>query len=373
MEIFLSCFSAGSCFLLSFLLFFHPYRQNPKANKWLSLYIFAMGTAFIRFYLQETETGPINRLVQDWINCLQFLLSPFIYFSVLFFVSPTKKFSPVDALHFLSFIIFTCIYNLQLVIYGHISFVYSDGLALLVNAGSYFLPFQFLCYILLSYARLLKHKNNLLLITSTTKGIDLGWLRNFLLILLLMTLFWINSLFMRIPVFMLMMPLTYTVSVFVGAYYAIGQKTIFAQSPAELREISDIIDLPKKEPAKARRISQNQANSSYQHLKQLMENERLYLNSELSLADVAAKLGISIHDTSYLINELSGTNFYNFVNRYRVEEAKKLLSSARKKEFNILGIAFEAGFNSKTAFNTAFKKWTGVSPSQYISEQKSEA
>ena len=101
-----------------------------------------------------------------------------------------------------------------------------------------------------------------------------------------------------------------------------------------------------------------------------MENDKLFLDNDLNLPTVAERLGISIHETSFLINESAKDNFYNFINKYRVDEAKKLLASSKMDEFNILGIAFASGFNSKTAFNTAFKKWAGVSPTNYAKEQK---
>jgi len=65
------------------------------------------------------------------------------------------------------------------------------------------------------------------------------------------------------------------------------------------------------------------------------------------------------------LNTGFGENFYAFVNRYRVEEAKQLLTT-RVKALSMLGIAYEAGFRSKTTFNNAFKKHTGLSPSQYV-------
>lgn len=101
-----------------------------------------------------------------------------------------------------------------------------------------------------------------------------------------------------------------------------------------------------------------------------MEKERLFLDNDLDLPTVADKLGISIHETSFLINEVTKDNFYNFINKYRVEEAKRLLSSSAIAELNILGIAFASGFNSKTTFNTTFKKFVGISPSQFSKEQK---
>ncbi len=90
-----------------------------------------------------------------------------------------------------------------------------------------------------------------------------------------------------------------------------------------------------------------------------MEPDKFYLNNELTLPAVAEQLGITIHDTSYLINQVTSNNFYHFVNRYRMEEAKKLLASAKANELNMIDIAFAAGFNSKKTFNTAFKKSMG--------------
>ena len=99
-----------------------------------------------------------------------------------------------------------------------------------------------------------------------------------------------------------------------------------------------------------------------------MEKEKIFLDNDLDLPTVAEKLGISIHETSFLINEVTKDNFYNYINKYRVEEAKRLLASTAMENLNILGIAFGSGFNSKTTFNTTFKKIVGVSPSQYSKE-----
>ena len=100
-----------------------------------------------------------------------------------------------------------------------------------------------------------------------------------------------------------------------------------------------------------------------------MNHEKIYLDNDLNLPGLAHKLGIGIHDASYLINETTGDNFYNFINRYRVEEAKRLLNSSKRNELNILGIAFAAGFNSKTTFNTTFKKLVGMSPTQFCKKR----
>jgi AraC-like DNA-binding protein len=87
---------------------------------------------------------------------------------------------------------------------------------------------------------------------------------------------------------------------------------------------------------------------------------------------LAKEMVISTHDLSYLLNECFGASFFQFVNTYRVEEAKQLMLSEKYKHLNILGIAYNAGFNSKTTFNTAFKKHTGLSPSQFMQSAKAQ-
>lgn len=94
------------------------------------------------------------------------------------------------------------------------------------------------------------------------------------------------------------------------------------------------------------------------------------MDNELSLPLLAQKTGISAHELSYLINEVYRENFYAFVNKYRVQEAKKILLSHKLGQLNMLGIAYQAGFNSKTTFNTAFKKWTGQTPTEFLQSSK---
>jgi AraC-like DNA-binding protein len=103
-------------------------------------------------------------------------------------------------------------------------------------------------------------------------------------------------------------------------------------------------------------------------LKMYMETQKPFLNSELGLPDLAAALSMSTHHLSQLINEGLNQNFFDFVNSYRIEEIKKQLHDPRLSHIKIEEIAFANGFNSKSAFNTAFKKFTQTTPSQYRKE-----
>jgi len=97
----------------------------------------------------------------------------------------------------------------------------------------------------------------------------------------------------------------------------------------------------------------------------LVENEKIYQEPELTLQQLADKLNVPAYQVSLTLNEGMKRTFYDLINGYRVNEAKKLLTDSKNKNFTILSVGFEAGFNSKTAFNTVFKKLTGLTPTEY--------
>lgn len=100
-------------------------------------------------------------------------------------------------------------------------------------------------------------------------------------------------------------------------------------------------------------------------LQNLMQQEKLYLDAELNIGNVANQLNIHAHHLSKLINVQLEKNFFEFVNEYRVEEFKKLVADPKNKHISILGLAYDAGFNSKATFYRFFKNATGLTPSEF--------
>jgi len=121
----------------------------------------------------------------------------------------------------------------------------------------------------------------------------------------------------------------------------------------------------KRGSDKKARFSQEEMQSLIQNIDALMREEKLYLDSELSLNDLSERMALSVHQLSELINQGHGLNFNDYINQFRVEEFKNLLKQSRFANDTLLSVAFEAGYNSKTTFNTSFKKFTGLTPSQY--------
>jgi len=102
-----------------------------------------------------------------------------------------------------------------------------------------------------------------------------------------------------------------------------------------------------------------------QRLTQAMERDGLFRNPELTLPDLAAHLGLTPNAVSACLNAGLGTSFNDFVNGYRLAEVQRRLLTDDVEKLTILGIAYEAGFNSKTTFNRVFKGRTGLSPKAY--------
>nr|WP_232380829.1 helix-turn-helix domain-containing protein [Leptospira ainlahdjerensis] len=94
-----------------------------------------------------------------------------------------------------------------------------------------------------------------------------------------------------------------------------------------------------------------------------MKRDRLYREEDLGLGDLADELALSTHQVSEFLNQELGKNFSVFVNDFRVSEACDLLKEERDK--SILDIAYSVGFRTKSSFNRAFQKHTGLTPSEY--------
>ena len=103
----------------------------------------------------------------------------------------------------------------------------------------------------------------------------------------------------------------------------------------------------------------------FNEIKLLFDREEVFLEPQLKIDDLAKKMGISMHKVSQVINSKTSSSFFDFVNGYRVEYFKKLLSDPSNRKFTILSLAIESGFNSKASMNRIFRNFVGQSPKEY--------
>ncbi|HUX59351.1 MAG TPA: two-component regulator propeller domain-containing protein [Bacteroidales bacterium] len=139
--------------------------------------------------------------------------------------------------------------------------------------------------------------------------------------------------------------------------------------PYKIRQMIDLLD--KFEKYKGSRIPKDLCKLIVSELGRHMEEEKPYLNAELKLADLANHISHPINEISQVLNQDLNQSFSDFVNKYRVEEVKKLMGDKDYKKFTLFAIAQQCGFNSKTSFYRIFKKETGETPADYLKELNS--
>jgi AraC-like DNA-binding protein len=108
-----------------------------------------------------------------------------------------------------------------------------------------------------------------------------------------------------------------------------------------------------------------QNSNRFNNIVNIINTERLYTNSSISLQTIAERFKLSEGYVSQLINKHSNTNFSTYINNLRIVEAQRILTDNNYKNYTIIAIALESGFNSKSAFYNAFKKHTGTTPLEY--------
>lgn len=144
-------------------------------------------------------------------------------------------------------------------------------------------------------------------------------------------------------------------------FFGLKQKQIFPKEKNDIKivkEIKTIKDINTKKEISTNNVLLKQMNL-------IMEEKKLYLNPTLSVYDLAESLNISRHQISSLLNNNLSMNFYQYVNKYRLEEVCNRLKEDCDNKYNILDHALDSGFNSKSSFNSLFKKHYEITPSQY--------
>jgi AraC-like DNA-binding protein len=162
----------------------------------------------------------------------------------------------------------------------------------------------------------------------------------------------------RFPAYMgytnLILPLGATMIVYTMAYFGLRKS-----------EWLEMCELPAAKKYERSKLTPERSERYLRKLLDVMETEKPYTDGDLTIQKLADSLKIPAQHLSQTINERLSQSFTEFINTYRVEEAKRQLLDSKKKHYSILAIAEEVGFNSKSAFNAVFKKYTNTTPSEF--------
>lgn len=372
MDQLMSFFVAGTTLLLAFLIFANINETKSKVNRWFLFFLLCIFLIQFNDLLEKTEFLKIRRITNDFLGIVDFIVAPVFYFSVTYFITPNRKWQIRDNFHFAFAFIMLVLLSLSLLIEvknppgAHDK----ENAVIIITVFNLVFSCQVVLYCMAAYRKITVYQKNLLLYTSNTSEINLKWLQKVVVCVLIITGVWlIDNVFKlakNYAFFDSIASAIYLFGIFYIAYFSLKQKNYFPVNQLEQEQIDTIIsESSGLEGTSKKLISDKDLQEIKSALIQIMDNKKPFLDPELSLFKLASQLNISSHLLSYVINKGCDENFYQFINRYRIEEAKKMIQDPGMQHLSLMGIAFEVGFNSKTVFNTTFKKSTNQTPSEF--------
>jgi AraC-like DNA-binding protein len=356
---------------LAFFFEFLLLGKKPKSlpDKILAFWMFIIGLHLFLYYFFTNGIDFKYPHLLGIANPLPLIHGPLLFLYTGSLTGYFPKWKPKYFQHFLPVIIFYCYYFDFFISSGQekIEFVKKlnitpDILQLFVFPAIILSGFS---YIFLTFLLLRKHRRNILNnLSNSNEENNLHWLRNLLIGLLVI---WLAVLFDNFVLESSLTdaPIYVSVSLFVAftGFFGLRQGNIFMNLPKG--SLPAELTIEEQQRYSKSGLKEERAVELQQLLVKLMEEEKLFLNENISLPLLAEMLKIHPNYLSQVINERFQKNFYDFINSYRIEEFKRLIASGKSKNKTIFALALDCGFNSKASFNNSFKKITGITPSEF--------
>lgn len=353
-------------------------KKNRPANTILSLGILALSLDLFAVFYEVNEYFFQYPHFLGITFGFPLVYGPLFYFYTRFLVVPDSKFKTKDFLHFIPFLLLVLYMMPSLLMNGEEKILYVlsifSGNQIDYIIFAHLKPLHGVIYVVFTIKLINLHNEKIKKSFSNIEKINLKWLKNLLVGIVVVWCIVIISLviddFFQQYAFKYDFAIYFSISILIYGigYMGLNQPDIFNQEE-EILTTTKSYEADKSEPEtagyKKSGLSDSCAEKISNDLLNLFNNEKPYLDSELTLGKLAGVLNISPHNLSEVINSKLKQNFYEMVNGYRVEEVKRKLQSPEYDMYSILGIAYESGFNSKTSFNTIFKKYVGQTPSDY--------
>lgn len=310
------------------------------------------------------------------VGIIPLSFGPFLYLYTKYLTRGDPPFNTRDLLHFVPFAIFLIVcmifYQDQLSFNEVHFFSQNRFLWIRIIFGLIFFS-SVLIYTIFIYILLSDYRRNILedLNTLNTEK-NLFWLNMVsllfgALILSYIVIGGINALTFSQKIDLdLVSNLGLIVLVYAVSYFGLRQPSIFEFTYSKYPSLLNHKD--SKVPVKSRTMHADYEKLA-DSLKQYMEADQPWLQSDLSLGDLASPLNISKSELTSVLNNHLGVNFFSYVNQYRLKSVIQKLEDPKYDHLTILSIAFDCGFNSKSTFNGLFKQHTGITPSEFRKRQ----
>lgn len=354
-------------FLFAIYLFFK--KEGKKvSNYFIAIYILLLAYNILDF-LSEYLFGQWAEDIMVYMQLSIYFAAPVLYLHIKTSLFSNFSLRPKNLLHTLPFLLTLCIVTVLQVLEVQKGALSSETEKIIGIIMYIILYAQTFIYLYYSYREVKKHKGIFFENYSTSNIQRYSYLTNLIVfvgVLYALSMFNIITKFvLDIATFSFISYIVIITILFLFCWLII----IGLRSP-EL-----FIDERNVEPSVKKLVRQNVNTSLLKsdeeksvliaRLNKYMMDEEPYLDPSLTLHALAQKTGISSRELSILINHTLNNHFFGFVNTYRIEKAMELLSNPDRSDSTVLEILYEVGFNSKSSFNTAFKKHIGLTPTEF--------
>jgi AraC-like DNA-binding protein len=367
---------SAQCLFLA-LVFWRADRGNRKADRLLAVFFLVLPLANLNGVLYRAELYTKLPFLIGLEPAARLFMGPVFYLYVEALVDSSRRLRRDMAIGLggalllstlcVSFILKDPVYKMLFVQV----WLWNGG----YTAGEYFGTFwyelvielQVWIYLILIWNKVLRYEALIRDAYSSIDSITLAWIRKviiaFALALAASTGSYVLFTFgIKFRYVYLLSPLAAVFSAYYISYKAFHQPDVFLIKKPVL---SEDVQGPSRRKYEKSGVSDDESSLLLERLERTMRARRPYIDSELTLSKLSTLLSTSNHRLSQLLNQRLQTCFYDYINRYRVEEVKRCLADRESSDSSILDIALECGFNSKSTFNKIFKQHTSLSPTQY--------
>jgi AraC-like DNA-binding protein len=339
--------------LLIFIIFLFLKKKKRISNLILGAFLICQIFLLLRIILEEFYSLAYPYYV--FIVFLSWIVAPLLNFYVKSITIAEFKLKTSDLIHLIPALVVTISYTLGITL--HSSLIQSLNIfTLLIFPMITYSQFSF--YSILSLKSVNSYKKTAMNLSSSYFDVNLNWLN----IVIWGFLFsWLANAVVVFILGMQFVPYSNHYFLIPCIFFILFFNVLFFkgwESPQLFSEIEENIRYQTSKLTPEKRINYLVS------LKKCMNEQKPFLNPDLKLKDLAEELDIPQRFLSQVINENYNQNFFDYINYHRIEEAKIIIESVSSKR-NVLQLLYEAGFNSKSSFNTAFKKFTGMTPTEY--------
>jgi AraC-like DNA-binding protein len=360
-----------------FLFIKRGIREERKSDFWMAALIAALCIFNLSWMLGFMGIHILGQELWFFPQDIGLIIGPIIYYYLKTQINTVFRFTKQDFKHFIPYCVYF-IYHLSVFSMGK-NWVdwWATNVHTPLHIGdfeTYFTIISTCVYMVLSWRLYQKYLRWLPIERSDTEGVRFDWYRHFLWVIIMAVAsalgffilsFWVSLSFWDIWVQRLIVAAVIYYISFAGYMQAQPRHLVFDEKKEDNTTLFDLT-VVEKEAKTALKIDPLELEKWKIKIESMMQNDKIFLNPELTLSELSEKLNSHNSLISNVINTVFEKNFNDFVNAFRVNVFKEKINDPKLKHLTLLAIAFDCGFSSKSTFNRAVKKATGKMPSDFL-------